>query len=193
MTVERVLADPIERGGALVTLVRLAARPEWDLWPCHGRLPRPTVKAVPGAVRSLEELSRSECVALIGAARVGRAVFTVGALPAVVPVTYSLQGDSVVVCTDADTRLAGVAGQGVLAFEVDDVDPLTRTGWSVVVIGLAERVTDPAERASIHGVVAPWLPGHHDVFIRLPLTMVTGRRIVVSPRSGVAGVGRRLG
>ena len=30
-------------------------------------------------------------------------------------------------------------------------------------------------RARIHGMVAPWAPGHHEAVIRLPLTVVTGR------------------
>ena len=108
-------------------------------------------------------------------------VFTVGALPAIVPVTFAVHGEAVVMCTAADTRLAIAANGGVLAFEADDVDPVTCTGWSVVVTGVAELVTDPTERAGIHAVVAPWAPGQHDVFIRLPFTVVTGRRIVAEP------------
>ena len=46
--------------------------------------------------------------------------------------------------------------------------------------GVAEWVTDPQTRSIIHGMVAPWAPGHHDVFIRLPLTVITGRRIVAA-------------
>ncbi|MDQ1670556.1 MAG: hypothetical protein QOE40_2617, partial [Actinomycetota bacterium] len=27
---------------------------------------------------------------------------------------------------------------------------------------------------------APWAPGHHDVYVRLPMTMVTGRLITTT-------------
>lgn len=131
-------------------------------------------------VLSLELLSHTECVLLLTRAQVGRVVFTVAALPAVVPVTFAVLDDAVVMCTAPDTRLAVAADGGVLAFEIDELDPPSRTGWSVVVTGVAELVTDPLTRSRIHGVVVPWAPGHHDVFIRLPLTLITGRRIVAA-------------
>lgn len=131
-------------------------------------------------VRSLELLSHTECMQLLTHAQVGRVVFTVAALPAVVPVTFAVLDDAVVMCTGADTRLAAAADGGVLAFEIDELDPTSRTAWSVVVTGVAELVTDPVSRSRIHGMMAPWAPGHFDVFIRVPLTVVSGRRIVAA-------------
>lgn len=141
-------------------------------------------------VRSLELLSHHECVQLLTGAQVGRVVFTMAALPAVVPVTFAVHEDAVVMCTAAETRLAAAADGGVLAFEIDELDPRTRTGWSVVVTGVAKLVADPLMSSRLHGIVAPWAPGHHDVFIRLPLTVVSGRRIVAT---SPAGVGRLEG
>lgn len=104
------------------------------------------------------------------------------ALPAIVPVTFVLHADCVVMRTSRTTSLAAaVARGGVLAFEVDDFDPVTRCGTSVVVVGLPELVTETAQRARIHLVLEPWAPGHHDVWIRLPLTMVTGRSVAAEP------------
>jgi nitroimidazol reductase NimA-like FMN-containing flavoprotein (pyridoxamine 5'-phosphate oxidase superfamily) len=129
---------------------------------------------------SLELLPHSECVRLLTRAQVGRVVFTVAALPAVVPVSFAVLDDAVVTCTSPDTRLAAAADGGVLAFEIDELDLTSRTGWSVVVTGVAELVTDSLTCSRIHGMVAPWAPGHLDLFIRLPLTVVTGRRIVAA-------------
>jgi uncharacterized protein len=129
---------------------------------------------------ALELLSNSECVQLLTRAQVGRVVFTAGALPAVVPVTFALLDDAIVMCTASDTRLAAAADGGVLAFEIDEIDLPSRTGWSVVVTGVAELVTDSLTRSRIHGMVTPWAPGQVDVFISLPLTLLTGRRIVDS-------------
>ena len=117
---------------------------------------------------------------LLGSVPVGRVVFTLGALPAVVPVTFAVQDHAIVIRTSADTRLAAAADGGVLAFETDDVDPVTRTGWSVVVTGVAEVVTDHARQAAIRSVVEPFAPGSHEVYVRLPLTIVTGRRVEVT-------------
>jgi nitroimidazol reductase NimA-like FMN-containing flavoprotein (pyridoxamine 5'-phosphate oxidase superfamily) len=131
--------------------------------------------------RRIEVLPYADCLAMLGRAQVGRVVFTVEALPAIVPVTFAVLEGAVVLRTAGSTELARAADGGVLAFEVDDVDPIGRTGWSVVVTGLAEIVTSPVERASIEAAVTPWAPGGRDVCIRLPLTKVAGRRIVAAP------------
>lgn len=136
---------------------------------------------MPHEQRSLLALSPSESVDLLSRAQVGRVVFTERALPAVVPVGFALHADGIVMHTSEDMSLAAAAARGdVLAFEVDDIDPASRTGWSVVVVGKPELVTNAEERAGINLVLEPWAPGHNDVCIRLPLTVVTGRRIASS-------------
>ena len=129
-----------------------------------------------GEERSLETLSKQDAVALLSTIPVGRVVFTVGALPAIVPVAFAVHDGAVVMRTSAESRLARQPG-GVLAFEIDDIDAETRTGWSVVVMGVATVVADPEQRAAIDGLVKMFAPGRKDVCIRLPLTVVTGRRI----------------
>jgi nitroimidazol reductase NimA-like FMN-containing flavoprotein (pyridoxamine 5'-phosphate oxidase superfamily) len=139
--------------------------------------------------RTLEALSREECLGLLRQSEIGRMVFTLGALPAVVPVTYVLQDGAILTRTAADTRLANAADGAVLAFQVDQLDAGARTGWSVVVTGVAELVKGADERARVDALIEPWAPGDRDVFIRVPLTMVSGRRIVVlepSPHGSVA-------
>jgi nitroimidazol reductase NimA-like FMN-containing flavoprotein (pyridoxamine 5'-phosphate oxidase superfamily) len=138
--------------------------------------------------RAVESLSPEQSSAMLERMEVGRAVFTIGALPAVVPVTFTMRNGDIVICTGADSRLARYADGQVLAFEVDELDVPTRTGWSVVVSGVARIVTDPAERALLQRVVRPWAPGEHEAFIRLPLTLVTGRRIIDTAMSVLSGV-----
>ena len=130
-----------------------------------------------GEERFLEALSQQEAVALLATIPVGRVVFTVGALPAIVPVAFAVHDGAVVMRTSPESRLAKAAPGGVLAFEVDDIDAETRTGWSVVVMGVATVVANPEQRAAIDGVVDAFAPGRKDVCIRLPLTVVTGRRV----------------
>src|SRR4051812_498819 len=97
----------------------------------------------------LEVLSEAMCFALVAEAHVGRIVFTDRALPAVWPVTYTTEGESVVLCAPAGSKLAAVAPGTVVAFEVDDFRADSRTGWSVTFLGLAEPVTDPGLRARL--------------------------------------------
>ena len=64
----------------------------------------------------------------------------------------------------------------VVAFQVDDVDRVARSGWSVTVTATARLVVDEVARARarVDGPV-PWAPGVKDHLISIPLTMVTGR------------------
>jgi nitroimidazol reductase NimA-like FMN-containing flavoprotein (pyridoxamine 5'-phosphate oxidase superfamily) len=128
-------------------------------------------------VKSLMTLSPHECRALVADARVARIAFVADGLPVVVPVTCAVLDDAAVFCTAPDTRLAAAAARGVLAFEVDEIDLRSRTGWSIVVTGVAERVDDALQRARMRSVLEPWAPGGHEIFLRLPLSSMTGRRI----------------
>jgi hypothetical protein len=84
-------------------------------------------------------LGREECLQLLGGATIGRLAVTVDALPTVVPVTFRLVDRRLLVRTGPGPRVAA-AYDAVVAFEADDFDPADRTGWSVVVIGVAREV-----------------------------------------------------
>ncbi|MEY9872537.1 hypothetical protein ABH931_002013 [Streptacidiphilus sp. MAP12-33] len=64
----------------------------------------------------------------------------------------------------------------VVAYEADDIDPLARTGWSVVVTGYATLVTDPDEAAEFATLLRPWTDHTMDHTIRHP-EIVTGFRL----------------
>lgn len=132
--------------------------------------------------RALVVLSADECRGLLDRPQVGRVVYTDRALPAVQPVTYLILDDAIVFWTDPAGQLARAARDGVLAFEIDEVDPSTQTGWSVVVTGLPEHVTTSAELSRVRAMLRPWAPGRRDALIRIPLTVVSGRRIVPETR-----------
>lgn len=85
-----------------------------------------------------EELPRPTCLELLGSRSLGRIAFSRRALPAVVPVTYRLVGDRLVFFSPSEAGLLTGGRNSVVAFEVDDVDPDTFAGWSVVVIGVIE-------------------------------------------------------
>jgi|SRR5688572_25518197 len=144
---------------------------------------------MPGESRSLESLTREDSIDLLSSAVVGRVVFTLSALPAVVPVAFGVLDDTLVLRTSEGTRLAAAADGGVLAFEADEIDPVARTGWSVVVTGIAELVTDPMRRSRIHAMVEPFVSGENDVCISLALSVVTGRRVVSTIRESVPAGG----
>jgi nitroimidazol reductase NimA-like FMN-containing flavoprotein (pyridoxamine 5'-phosphate oxidase superfamily) len=126
------------------------------------------------------ELGRQECLRRLATVPVGRIVYTRQALPAVLPVNFSVDGDGAVVLrTSAASELVRAVDGAVVAFEADDVDAVRHSGWSVVVTGAATVVTDPAEieRLSRTGP-ASWAPSPQEVFVRIEPELVTGRELV---------------
>ena len=127
----------------------------------------------------LELLSENECLLLISAVTVGRLVTVDGGRPTVFMVNFRRDGNSVVFRTDEGMKLDLVTGGELVAFEVDEVDPHTHTGWSVVLTGRAHEVTDPAALAELARLrLRPWAPGPKARFVRVVPDQVEGRRIV---------------
>ncbi|WP_413759882.1 pyridoxamine 5'-phosphate oxidase family protein [Streptomyces sp. MMBL 11-3] len=123
-------------------------------------------------------LGRQESLRLLAKAPIGRVVYTRQALPAVLPVDFSLDRDAVLLCTSPDSDLVRAVDGVVVAFEADEFDAGTRSGWSVVVTGRASVVTDPAERERLaRAGPVPWMPLRDGVFVRIESEMVTGREL----------------
>jgi uncharacterized protein len=125
----------------------------------------------------LEVLGRDDCLRLLALASLGRVGFTSGALPTVLPVSFHLDGERILVRTGRGGQLDAALQGVVVAFEVDDFDPIHRSGWSVAVIGVATEVSDPTEldRAR-HSPLAHWAPPVDEVVIAISTEFVSGRR-----------------
>ncbi|MEU3249891.1 pyridoxamine 5'-phosphate oxidase family protein [Streptomyces sp. NPDC006997] len=127
-------------------------------------------------------LDQQECLRLLAKAPVGRIVYTRQALPAVLPVNFSLDTDgSVVLRTAPGSDLVRAVDGVVVAFEVDDFDAETQSGWSVVVTGRADLVTDPAEHERLTRTgPRSWVADRNGVFLRVEPGLVTGREITAA-------------
>ena len=127
----------------------------------------------------LSVLEEGECVRLLSGARVGRVAVTIGAVPAVFPVNFALLDGDIVFRTGTGTKLDAATRNAVVAFEVDNLDPLYHEGWSVLVVGIADELTDPVLLGRAEALpLAPWAPGARDHVVRLQPEFVSGRRIV---------------
>ncbi|CAL9654436.1 pyridoxamine 5'-phosphate oxidase family protein [Streptomyces sp. enrichment culture] len=130
-------------------------------------------------------LDRPECLRLLAKVPVGRVVYTRQALPAVLPINFSLDTDtdaSVLLCTSPGSDLVQAIDGVVVAFEADEFDAATRSGWSVVVTGRATVVTDPAEHERLSQTgPSSWMPWREPVFVRIESEMVTGRELKGTP------------
>jgi nitroimidazol reductase NimA-like FMN-containing flavoprotein (pyridoxamine 5'-phosphate oxidase superfamily) len=129
--------------------------------------------------RRLEALSRADCLRLLAEhpARVGR-VAAAAERPDILPVNYVLDGGTVVFRTAAGKKLDAAVRGRYVAFQVDTVDAGWRNGWSVLIRGWAEEITDPEELARVRRLpLDSWAPDTQDHYVRITPEIVSGRRL----------------
>ncbi|WP_063773423.1 pyridoxamine 5'-phosphate oxidase family protein [Streptomyces rubellomurinus] len=130
----------------------------------------------------LRDLGPERALDLLGRAAVGRVVYTIGALPAVLPVPFRLVPGGVLLAAGADADLVRAVDGAVIAFEADEVDAADGSGWCVTVLGRARaHPADPADAADAADPAAA-----ADVRILIRPELVTGRRL---PSSRLPGPG----
>jgi uncharacterized protein len=130
----------------------------------------------------LVELSRAECLRLLAGARFGRVVSAIDGKPTISPVNYVFdeRAQSVAFRSTDGTKLHELLHVGHAVFEIDEIDPAARTGWSVIISGVPEEVTRPAEVRRLERLgLDVWAPGPRSHWIRIGAWTVSGRRIVV--------------
>ena len=126
----------------------------------------------------LKDLDEEECRELVSQHLIGRVAWchpTDG--PTVLPVNYRFDGRHIVFRTSPHTDLARHLSKGRAAFQIDEFDEYTQSGWSVLARGQAEvvpvdEVPDPDQRPS------PWVAGSRNVYVRIAVERLTGRRVL---------------
>ena len=130
----------------------------------------------------LVELDRDECLRLLAATELGRLAVNVPEWPPVIrPVNYVFDksSKSVVFRSARGSKFTALVLSGKAAFEIDGMGSAGETGWSVIVIGVAEEVTNTAEVHRLeHLGLRPWAPGDKPHWIRIRTNVVSGRRIL---------------
>jgi len=143
----------------------------------------------PGVAKpAIEPMDEAECLRLISAGGVGRIGFTGRFGPTVLPVNYAVYEGTIVFRTEPDSPLGEDLRTGIehaeskVAFEIDELSPATREGWSVLIQGSSHPVDSEAERTSVvRSGVEPWAGGEKELFVRVIPTRITGRRIRRTP------------
>lgn len=126
------------------------------------------------------DLPVSDCWALLRSVPVGRLAVSVDGRPDVFPVNHLVDHGTIVLRTDAGTKLAA-ADRHPVAFEVDGYDADSAQAWSVVVKGTArsvERLHEVLDALQLP--VFPWQDGPKPTVLRIEPDSITGRRIQVS-------------
>jgi nitroimidazol reductase NimA-like FMN-containing flavoprotein (pyridoxamine 5'-phosphate oxidase superfamily) len=128
--------------------------------------------------RGLEILSTDECLDLLRSRTLGRVAVQIGDAPAILPVNYALLDDEVVFRTDPGTKLSAALMRTMVAFEVDDADPVTHAAWSVLVVGYSEQVRDRANLARVDALgLEPWVTEGLDFVVHIRTRTISGRRL----------------
>ena len=134
----------------------------------------------------LEVLSRDACLRLLATATLGRVGVSSGALPSVLPVNFRFDGHQILIRTGVGTKLDAAVHNAVVAFEVDEIDPVAHTGWTLNFTGVARELTDAGELARAQvPPLARWAPGGEDRVIAISTELVSGRRIVPGLAAGI--------
>jgi uncharacterized protein len=125
----------------------------------------------------LEILHLGDMFRLLATAAIGRVGFMADDEVAVLPVMFQVDGQDVVFRTHAWSKLANMEVGRYVCFEVDSYDPATRTGWSVVARGLAEKESEAAcARLDAPGLNSWGGPAQDRLWMRIRPTSITGRR-----------------
>ena len=125
-------------------------------------------------------LSEDDCLRLLAEhpLHIGRVAVIADGYPLILPVNYRVDHGTVVFRTAIGTKLDAAARGARVGFEADDLDSAWEEGWSVVIRGRGEEVTNPAEIARLQRLpLRPWGPGDRSRFVRIQPDVISGRRI----------------
>lgn len=138
--------------------------------------------------RQAIQLTEGECWHLLNSVSIGRVVFTERAMPAIRPVNHLIDARKIIIRTHNGAAIASRASAGangggrpqgsVVSYEADELDPVRRTGWSVIATGLARLVTEPADIARYTAAIEPWIAGEMDQIVVIEPQFISGLRLV---------------
>lgn len=129
----------------------------------------------------MRTLSRAQCLSLLGTARVGRVGVTIGALPVILPVNFTVDDNLIVFRTVSGTKLDAAMHRAVAAFEADDHAADGSWGWSVLVRGYTHDVRGSSRIDHVAPLAWAFPHGEANHVVAIEVTMVSGRRFGVPP------------
>jgi hypothetical protein len=133
----------------------------------------------------MKPMTRQQALRKLGSVPIGRIVFTRHAMPVISPVVHLLDNDQIIIRSHEGSAIAADQRQGtVVVYQADELDPVTRTGWSVMVTGLARLVTDPGAAARYRQALRPWVAGPVSHVIGIDPQIVTGFELTAAPADG---------
>jgi nitroimidazol reductase NimA-like FMN-containing flavoprotein (pyridoxamine 5'-phosphate oxidase superfamily) len=130
--------------------------------------------------KTFEEIDRSECLRLLAGEQLGRLGVVIDGTPLILPMQFALDGDRVVLSTNPGAKFHSAPLANV-SFEVDHADFDRELGWSVIIQGVAQDITNAIDDRSekLRALkVSPWAPDPKTCWLTIIPRAITGRRIV---------------
>jgi len=108
---------------------------------------------------------------------VGRIAVSQGALPLILPVNYAMDGLGIVFRTRQGGLLDRTCRNTIVAFEIDSYDATTRSGWSVLAVGVANVLYAGEWLRAVELGLTSAGAGDGALFVKIVPGNVTGRAI----------------
>jgi hypothetical protein len=84
--------------------------------------------------------------------------------------------------TRAGSKLSRAVRGAVVAFEVDCVNPLTKTGWTITTVGPAHVLTEPHDIAAAEQLgLQTWIPSSPYSYVAVEIGALHGYRVSPVP------------
>jgi hypothetical protein len=128
----------------------------------------------------MEILSPDECWALLDDEEVGRLAVAIGGEVDIFPLNFVVADRTIVFRTAEGSKLAEIAANARVSFEIDGYDPGTGEAWSVVLKGLAQVLQRFSDIYSAEELpLFPWNAAPKQWFVRITPRELSGRRFTV--------------
>ena len=132
----------------------------------------------------LKPLSEAECWDLLRGAGIGRVSYSGRYGPMILPINFQVRDNAVYFRvaehgpTGEDLRTGIAHADYRIAFQADEFDAQTRSGWSVLMQGDVHPMETEDERATVAQIcVESWVTGSRELFMRITPTHLSGHRI----------------
>ena len=126
----------------------------------------------------MEVLSSEEALGLLASVPVGRIAFVADGRPQIFPINYYIDGEHLVFRSALGSKLDAAEMGRRIAFEADQWNPNTFSGWSVVISGKARSITDPDRIAELEQLdFQPWLSSGEMGWVDVLIEEISGRRL----------------
>jgi hypothetical protein len=133
-----------------------------------------------GVVMIIRTMPRKECLELLSHGHLGRIAASYRALPAIWPVTYLVDGDTVLFGVSRNSTLGRATNDAIVAFQADLFDLADGSGWSVTGVGRSSFAV--ASDCLLTDIPVPWVMGAAaEQLVQVELTELSGHEVLSGP------------